>query len=106
VWLGNDDYSTTRRMTGGSLPAMVWQRLMAYAHQNIELKPIPGIETPLLDRKDEKAVAAADGSAVREDQRPLVVSTHTTEFLRALSEDFRRAPAITRTTLPEKLSAL
>src|SRR5690606_20181145 len=33
VWIGNDDYSPTRNMTGGSLPAMVWQRLMAYAHQ-------------------------------------------------------------------------
>ena len=34
----------TRNMTGGSLPAMIWQRLMDYAHQNIDLKPIPGIE--------------------------------------------------------------
>ncbi|MGQ3038438.1 MAG: transglycosylase domain-containing protein [Neoaquamicrobium sediminum] len=42
VWLGNDDYTSTRNMTGGSVPAMVWQRLMEYAHQNVELKPIPG----------------------------------------------------------------
>ncbi len=26
VWVGNDDYSSTNRMTGGSLPAMTWQR--------------------------------------------------------------------------------
>ena len=26
VWIGNDDYSSTNRMTGGSLPAMTWQR--------------------------------------------------------------------------------
>src|SRR5690606_3023684 len=25
VWLGNDDYTPTRNMTGGSVPAMVWQ---------------------------------------------------------------------------------
>src|SRR3546814_8788271 len=51
VWLGNDDYHPTKDMTGGTLPAMVWQRLMAYAHENIDLKPIPGIENPLHARK-------------------------------------------------------
>jgi len=28
VWMGNDDFHPTRDMTGGSLPAMTWQRLM------------------------------------------------------------------------------
>lgn len=43
VWYGNDDYAPTNRMTGGSLPAMTWQKIMAYAHQGIELKPMPGV---------------------------------------------------------------
>jgi penicillin-binding protein 1A len=30
-------------MTGGSLPAMTWHEIMAYAHQGIELKNIPGL---------------------------------------------------------------
>ena len=42
VWFGNDDYASTNRMTGGSLPAMAWKKIMAYAHQGIELKQIPG----------------------------------------------------------------
>ena len=42
VWFGNDDYSSTNRMTGGSLPAMIWHAVMAYAHQGIELKNIAG----------------------------------------------------------------
>ena len=42
IWMGNDDYSPTRRMTGGSLPAMTWQKVMAYAHQGVEPKRIPG----------------------------------------------------------------
>ena len=29
VWFGNDDYQVTNRMTGGSLPAMTWQQIMA-----------------------------------------------------------------------------
>ncbi|MGV3635774.1 MAG: transglycosylase domain-containing protein [Pseudorhodoplanes sp.] len=43
VWYGNDDYAPTNRMTGGSLPAMTWQKIMAYAHQGIELKQMPGV---------------------------------------------------------------
>src|SRR5262249_5283201 len=43
VWFGNDDYTVMHQMTGGSLPAMTWHEIMAYAHQGIELKPIPGL---------------------------------------------------------------
>jgi penicillin-binding protein 1A len=43
VWFGNDDYQVMHQMTGGSLPAMTWHEIMAYAHQGIELKPIPGL---------------------------------------------------------------
>jgi penicillin-binding protein 1A len=46
VWFGNDDFSTTARMTGGSLPAMAWQSIMEYAHKGIELKPMPGVDRP------------------------------------------------------------
>ncbi len=43
VWYGNDDYSSTNRMTGGSLPAMTWHDIMTYAHQGVELKNLPGL---------------------------------------------------------------
>jgi penicillin-binding protein 1A len=43
VWFGNDDYAPMQQMTGGSLPAMTWQAVMSYAHQGVELKPIPGL---------------------------------------------------------------
>jgi penicillin-binding protein 1A len=43
VWFGNDDYSPTNRMTGGSLPAMTWHEVMEYAHQGIELKNLAGL---------------------------------------------------------------
>lgn len=43
VWFGNDDYQPLNRMTGGSLPAMTWHEVMAYAHQGIELKNIAGV---------------------------------------------------------------
>lgn len=43
VWVGNDDYAPTNRMTGGSLPGMIWQQIMAYAHQGLEIKNYPGV---------------------------------------------------------------
>ncbi len=42
VWYGNDDYSPTNRMTGGSLPAQTWRDIMVAAHQGVEIKEIPG----------------------------------------------------------------
>jgi len=43
VWYGNDDYSPTNRMTGGSLPAQTWHDIMVAAHQGVEIKEIAGI---------------------------------------------------------------
>jgi len=43
IWYGNDDYAPLNRMTGGALPAMTWHEVMAYAHQGVELKNLPGL---------------------------------------------------------------
>jgi penicillin-binding protein 1A len=43
VWFGNDDYSPTNRMTGGSLPAQTWHDIMTVAHQGIEIKELAGV---------------------------------------------------------------
>ena len=43
MWYGNDDYSPTNRMTGGSLPAQTWHDIMVVAHQGVEVKEIAGI---------------------------------------------------------------
>jgi penicillin-binding protein 1A len=44
VWFGNDNYQTTNNLTGGTLPAIAWQKFMAYAHTNIEIKPLDGVD--------------------------------------------------------------
>ncbi|MDX8470072.1 penicillin-binding protein 1A [Mesorhizobium sp. VK23B] len=112
VWLGNDDFTPTNKMTGGSLPAMVWQRLMVYAHQNIDLKPIPGIDHPWVDpevaAKAEEAAkkAATDAEAQAEAERPPVLSSRTTQTLRDMTKVFQSAPVLDAPTLPETLSAL
>ncbi len=58
VWFGNDDFTGTARMTGGSLPAMTWKNFMTYAHANVKLKPIAGFED-----QDGDGTAAADAIA-------------------------------------------
>jgi penicillin-binding protein 1A len=59
VWFGNDDYSPTSNMTGGSLPAMTWHEIMSYAHQGVEIRPIPGL--PPLDKPQAAPPAVAQG---------------------------------------------
>jgi penicillin-binding protein 1A len=42
VWLGNDDGTPTKGVTGGSLPARLWGRIMIRAHQGLAARPLPG----------------------------------------------------------------
>ncbi len=42
VWVGNDDNSPTKRVTGGSLPALIWRDVMEPAHQGLTPHPLPG----------------------------------------------------------------
>ncbi|EIM74916.1 penicillin-binding protein [Nitratireductor aquibiodomus RA22] len=108
VWLGNDDFHPTRRMTGGSLPAMVWQRLMAYAHQNVEIKPLPGIEGPMRIETDAVETASEEGAGDRQESEtlPLALSARTSLFLKGLSKDFEAAPRLRKPASNETLSAL
>ena len=43
VWLGNDDSSPTRKMTGGGLPVDIWSRFMKAAHTGIPALDLPGM---------------------------------------------------------------
>ena len=42
VWLGNDDGTPTRHVTGGSLPVEIWSRFMRSAHQGLPVAALPG----------------------------------------------------------------
>jgi penicillin-binding protein 1A len=111
VWMGNDDFHPTRNMTGGSLPAMTWQRLMEYAHKNIDLKPIPGIEHPFVDEETAAKAAEAEKREAEKNaeaalDRPAILSAQTTRFLQELSGRFRAATPIESPPEPKTLSAL
>ena len=45
VWLGNDDGTPTKHVTGGSLPVEIWSRFMRSAHQGVPVASLPGAST-------------------------------------------------------------
>ena len=93
VWFGNDDYTSTNNMTGGSLPAMTFKRLMDYAHQGIELRPIPGIEKPLPAAGERVAATTAkDGdNPLPRLVRPRTLSPDVTRLIRDIGRRLREA---------------
>ncbi len=95
VWLGNDDYSPTRRMTGGSLPAMTWQKVMAYAHQGVEPVVLSGLKGPA-PRVDGQAVAANPDLAPG--QRPTTLSPRSVTHLLRLERLLKDAPPTSSST--------
>jgi penicillin-binding protein 1A len=47
AWVGNDDSSPTRGVTGGTLPAYIWRDAMLAAEQGMPLKPLDRSAQPL-----------------------------------------------------------
>jgi penicillin-binding protein 1A len=43
VWLGNDDNSATKKLTGGGMPVEIWSRFMNAAHQGLPAADLPGM---------------------------------------------------------------
>jgi penicillin-binding protein 1A len=49
VWLGNDDNSSTKKLTGGAMPADIWSRFMTAAHQGLPNADLPGMAGRTID---------------------------------------------------------
>ena len=94
VWLGNDDYTSTNRITGGSLPAQTWQQVMKFAHANVDLKPIPyvGSDGQIL-RKKKQVVATLypDGQATISSAVPLSLSSESVAVIEHIETLMRGA---------------
>lgn len=98
VWFGNDNYQSTRRLTGGRLPAMTWQRFMSYAHRNIELRPIPYIDNPLPGSEDDRQLISPE---IEDDPdtvavRPKLLSKEAEQKLQEIERLLRNAKPLTR----------
>jgi penicillin-binding protein 1A len=92
IWYGNDDYAPLNRMTGGALPAMTWHDVMTFAHQGVEIKPIPGLAPGTPSQQVAANAARADPS-----QRPTNLTRRGADVLlrvERLFEDATRAVAV------------
>jgi penicillin-binding protein 1A len=75
VWFGNDDYSPTNRMTGGSLPAQTWHDIMVAAHQGVEIKELTGVGMGPKPAPPSAAQVAANGGVKTPEIKPPPVLT-------------------------------
>jgi len=50
VWIGNDNGSRMRKVTGGTLPAELWHDIMTFSHQDKAPLPLPGTRAPWRDQ--------------------------------------------------------
>jgi penicillin-binding protein 1A len=89
VWYGNDDYHQMKNMTGGTLPAKTWQKFMAYAHTNIEIKPVYGIDfKPALPPT---VVASNNTATPPEAQRPPTLKPEAADKLLDIADQLDAA---------------
>ena len=51
VWVGRDNGRPMKGVTGGSLPAEIWRRVMERAHQGARPAPLPGIKSADLGKR-------------------------------------------------------
>ena len=103
VWFGNDEFTPMNNMTGGALPAMTFKRLMDYAHQGMELRPIPGIQNPLPtgarpQPSAEVASASTTTPAMPALTRPRSLSAEATRVIRSIGRKMKEATALSMTT--------
>jgi penicillin-binding protein 1A len=90
VWMGNDDYHPTNRVTGGTLPATIWQKFMEYAHTNIEVLPAFGIDfTP----RPFVTAEAAPGDETSAAERPPTLTPEAGRALNDIADQLARASA-------------
>lgn len=90
VWYGNDNYEPTNRLTGGRLPAMTWQQLMASAHRGIELKPMHGVDGSIEDiepnDQDQLLADAVTNENSGSVERQIILSRETSTYLGRLRD--------------------
>jgi penicillin-binding protein 1A len=72
VWVGNDDNSPTKHVTGGSLPVDIWSSFMRTAHQGVPLASLPVDTGPrLFSGFFNQAQAPASDSAPVQPREPI-----------------------------------
>jgi penicillin-binding protein 1A len=89
VWVGNDDYSPLNRMTGGSVPAMIWHDVMTYAHRGIEMRNLPGLQNGPATTSG--AVAENKSTGAEPPFRPMLLTRRGADVLQRLERMMENA---------------
>ena len=82
VWFGNDDYRPTNNLTGGTLPAIAWQKFMAYAHTNVDIQPVFGVDF----QPEQTIIAETDTEEEVVPERPPTLTPAAARKLAAIAD--------------------
>lgn len=55
VWVGNDEFKPMNGVTGGTMPALIWEDFMAAAHKDLPMSPLPTLDE--LNRPNNNTIA-------------------------------------------------
>ena len=88
VWMGNDNFLPTNRVTGGSIPAQVWHDYMVQAITERYAKEIPGVKTYGTPKPVESEASKARRLAMAEENRAQI--GRKLDYLEALGGLFQR----------------
>jgi penicillin-binding protein 1A len=64
VWVGNDDGSPMKRVSGSGLPTIIWRKFMAPAHQGFPVVALPGSKLSPIKSIDQLLASVRPGRIV------------------------------------------
>jgi penicillin-binding protein 1A len=68
VWVGNDDNSPTKTVTGGSIPALIWKDVMDVALAGLSPEPLPGENYQAVEEPEPLVVSQDDSMQLPEEE--------------------------------------
>ena len=113
VWVGRDNFrpvyrSGGRGMTGGSVPAAIWQAYMSVAHKSMDIPTIPGLEphpTQVIEQQRLAALRAQNpnfvAGASNAQEANKLISDQTKRALQRLNRALKVAAGIAVKPLPQ-----
>jgi penicillin-binding protein 1A len=99
VWFGNDDYESTKRLTGGIMPAQTWQKFMRVAMAYEQVKPLPGLPPPVAETEEQVVAEGSAGQPVLDPGPSGRLAPETVTALDRLQQRFRSAAPVRQASL-------
>jgi penicillin-binding protein 1A len=105
VWVGNDDFSPMKEVTGGLIPAPMWKKIMMVAEQGLAPAglagiPLDGTYTQVASLQPPELKPAADENGERQDSDPTLpsqdegVTTVLNDMFRLFEKPKQTKPAV------------